>query len=286
MPEINFSELELREIGLWPLILRVLVIFTAGALTFAAIYFFLLSDQMQNLETQSKLEDDKRAEFKTKYNLAANLDAYRKQMVDIEASYKQVARELPSSSQVPQLVDTISQEAQINGLTADSIKPGEEKSLSGFYKQLPLNLVLSGTYNGIGGFVSDMSKIPRIVTLHDFSVKRSGGAATSSKQDQSIIRDGTTKLTFTVEAKTYWLSTEPDATKAGKKPAGGAKPATPGMTPPGARGIPKPGEAGAPPASGDRALGPGKTSPEAVKGPGVPFKRDGTSPPAPAEEIK
>lgn len=279
IPEINFSELELREIGLWPFILRMAVIVGAMIVTFCVAYFLLLSEQMQNLETQVKQEEDKRNEFKTKYNLAANLDAYRKQMVDIETSYKQVARELPSSSQVPQLVDTISQEAAINGLIADSIKPGDEKSISGFYKQLPLNLILSGSYNGIGGFVSDISKIPRIVTLHDFSVKRlSTQGTTAAKQNSSQVKDTSSRLTFTVEARTYWLSTEPDAGKAGKASTTNTNnPVSSGSTPP--SGPNKPGAPMGP--KGAATTSPGN-GPNNVKGPGVPMK-PGSAPPVSME---
>lgn len=257
LPEINFSELEIREIGLWPLVLRIPVIIAIGVLTVVGMYFLMIKDLTQELETQHKLEDDKRAEFKTKFNLAANLDAYRKQMVDIEASYKQVSRELPSASQVPQLIDTISQEAQTNGLIAQSLKPGDEKNLSGFYKQLPISIVLSGNYNGIAGFVSGLAKIPRIVTLHDFTLKRADvksggktnrsnsnapstntaspnalpGVTSANSSNNSASNSQTTapnnQLVFSVEARTYWLSNEqPEPVK---KP-GKTTPTRPGVS--------------------------------------------------------
>jgi type IV pilus assembly protein PilO len=246
MPEINFSELSIKEIGAWPLMLRVGVLAAIALITLIASYFFILQDQLTNLETQVTLNETKRKEFQDKYNLAANLDAYQKQMEKIKESYKTSLKELPASDQLPELIESISQQAEVNGLVAQSIKPGEPKTVLGFYKELPLKLTLQGTYNGLGGFISDISKIPRIITIHDFSIKRSGGGKNVVTPTDTLVLD--------VDAKTYWLSSEPDApgknSKTGKSSAKGATPAAgpavPGV-PGAAPGASLPGTPGAAP---------------------------------------
>jgi type IV pilus assembly protein PilO len=229
LPDINFSELDVREIGSWDLILRVAVVAAACIVTFIISYIFIIEDQIKVLELQSKQEEDKRKEFKDKYNLAANLDAYQKQMVQVKDMYKKLLGQLPATDQVPELIENISREAENNGLKYDSIKPGEAKSL-GFYKELPLDLTLRGTYNGFGGFVSDLSKISRIVTLHDFSIKKAGSGKDNPDPNA---------LTMNLQVKTYWISTDTDdkaksqpaASKNGANPQSTAIPSAPGAPP-------------------------------------------------------
>lgn len=201
LQEIDFSSLEVKEIGQWPILLRILVVCMVALVTFGLAYFFLIQDKIANLETQFAQEEDKRNEFKTKYNLAANLTAYEKQMIEIKETYKNLLNELPSSEQLPELIENITRQAENNGLKYDSIKPGEAKSLLGFYKELPIDLILTGNYHGFGGFVSDVSKIPRIVTLHDFSIK---------KFDSTDDSSGKESLVMNIKAKTYWLSSDTD----------------------------------------------------------------------------
>lgn len=216
LSDINFQELNIKEIGLWPLLLRVLVIITVCAIIVIVAYFFVVSKQLTQLETERSLNITKRKEFQEKYNLAANLSAYEQQMVAIKESYKETLKELPSSDQLAELIDNISKQAEANDLITQSIKPGEPKSVLGFYKELPITLVLRGSYNGFGSFISDISKIPRIITLHDFSVKHAG----QSKKDQ------TNELVLELDAKTYWLSTDKPATDSNVTPIG-TKPGTP-----------------------------------------------------------
>lgn len=200
---IDFSTLEIKEIGLWPLILRIIIMVLVSVLTLVAAYYLVLKDKFELIDKQHGQEEEKRKEFKEKYNLAANLSAYEKQMIEVKERYKQLLQELPSSDQLPELIDNITRQAENNGLKYQSIKPGAAKSLLGFYKELPIDLVVSGTYNGFGGFVSDLSKIPRIVTLHDFSIKRAPSTEDSPQNS----------LVMNISAKTYWLSPDEESAK-------------------------------------------------------------------------
>lgn len=244
IPEINFKELNIKEIGSWPLMLRISVLGVIAIITLTAAYFFVLETQLQNLETQHSLNMSKRKEFKDKYNLAANLDAYQKQMIDIKESYKQSLKELPATDQLPELIESITRQAEENGLISQSIKPGDPKTVLGFYKELPLHLTLQGTYNGFGAFISDISKIPRIITIHDFSVKGAGSGRNNTTVNDALILD--------LDAKTYWLSTDKDpvpevktktkakASKNSAKPASKATPAATSTAPATSSGMPDP----------------------------------------------
>lgn len=255
LPEIDFSDLDIKKIGSWPLVLRIAVIAASCVLAFVLGYYALIKGNIAKIDEQSKQNIDKRKEFKEKFNMASNLDAYEKQMIEVKETYKQMLKQLPTSNQLPELIEKISRLAENNRLSYQSIKPGEAKSVLGFYKELPLDLVVRGSYNGFGGFVSDIAKIPRIVTMHDFSIKRENVAKDQAK-DAAVDKGGS--LSMTIQLKTYWLSSERAPTKDGKDAAdktSGAKPVTgagvkgkPAAAPTGANKAPaRPGQPGANP---------------------------------------
>ena len=206
---IDFSELEARDIGSWPLVLRVAVIAAASIAAVFLVYILILSGQLESLDAAQTLEDSKRKEFKEKFNMAENLDAYVKQMAEMNDSYKGLLKQIPSDSNIPELIDNITKIADKNHLKFQSIKLGEAQNLSGFYKELPIDFILLGTYHNFGRFISDLSKLPRIVTLHDFTINKS----TSDKAPAGT-------LVLAIKARTYWLSTDGVSTKNDKsKPA-------------------------------------------------------------------
>lgn len=219
LPEIDFSTLEVREIGSWPLILRVGVVAACAILSSFLVYFFILSAQFDALTNAEKQLQDKKNDFKQKYNMAVNLDAYKKQMEEMQLAYKDFLKELPSSSNVPELVDSISKLGENNALKFNSIKIGDAKAAAGFYMELPITLNVVGTYHNFGKFVTDLSKLPRIVTVNDFSIKP------SDKVDDPA---SSGILNMTLETETYWLSATDQ-----NKPVDSTNPSNPAPTVPG-----------------------------------------------------
>jgi len=232
--KIDFSELEIKEIGSWPLVLRVAVIVAASFVAVVLVFFLVLEGQMKDLDTANKQELAKRDEFKEKYNLSANLDAYQKQMLEMNQAYQDLSKALPSDSGIPDLIENISKLAETNHLKYDSIKLGESKNVSGFYKELPIELNLTGKYHNFARFIQDLSKLPRIVTLHDFVI---------TKDDADKDKNSGGMLKMTLKVKTYWLTSDSENATADKTGAGtpGA-PGAPAMPPepPGASTRPGP----------------------------------------------
>lgn len=199
LPEIDFSSLEIREIGAWPLILRIPVVISAVVVALTIAFFLIFETQFVVLEDNLKKLDDKKKEFQNQYNQAINLDAYKAQMKDMQAIYEQYVRELPSSSNIPELIDSITKLGEKNGLRFNFIKIGDPKLTSGFYMTLPLTISITGTYHNCGLFVSDVSQLARIVTIGDFSIK----AVTGSDNAQKAAG----LLDVTLDSQTYWLAT-------------------------------------------------------------------------------
>lgn len=195
LPEIDFSSLEVREIGSWPLILRIGVIIVIMIVASVGLYFVLLANEFAALDAAEKKLNDKKTEFKTQYNQAINVDAYKAQMQEMEVAYNQYLKELPSSSNIPDLIDSITKIGDRVGVRINYVKIGDPKLLSDFYMALPLTLNLTGTYHNFGLFISDISKLARIVTLGDFNIK-----PISSKGGDGV-------LEMNMSAQTYWLAT-------------------------------------------------------------------------------
>jgi type IV pilus assembly protein PilO len=201
--------LDPRDVGRWPLPVRGFFI----ALIFAVVaafawYMFVWNDDRPVLLKAEADELDLRAQFESKQQRAANLDAYRAQLGEMERSFGAMLRQLPGKTEVPNLLVDISQTGLAAGLQEKLFQPGSEKS-NGFYAELPIKIKLVGTYHDFGNFVSGIAALPRIVTLHDIQI-----TPTDSK-------GGYDNLTMDVTAKTYrYIEYEGCAHPAKKKTGG------------------------------------------------------------------
>lgn len=169
--EIDFDDLSMENIGTWPMPIKVLVWILVFGLILGGGYFFTIQDQQDTLAKEQGREGDLKKLYERRAEEAANLEAYRVQMVEIEKNFGVLLSQLPEDTEVPGLLDDISHVGVNNGLALDFIglKPEQRKE---FYVELPITIEASGTYHDFGAFVSGVSSLPRIVTLHDFKVVR------------------------------------------------------------------------------------------------------------------
>ncbi len=167
--EIDFGSLDPQNIGSWPTIVKVLIMIFAFALVAVLGYNLHITDKQKKLEIGQAQEVDLRKEYEDKAAQAANLDAYRQQKQEMEEAFGALLRQLPSDTEVPGLVDDITRTALDNELTIESINLQPEQKTE-FYVELPIDIVVEGSYHKIGSFVSGVANLSRIVTLHDFSI--------------------------------------------------------------------------------------------------------------------
>jgi type IV pilus assembly protein PilO len=162
--------LDPRDPGRWPFAVRALaaaVCFVIVAL--ALIYFFVWQDRMPDLQKREDQEQALRNEFHTKHAKAVNLAVYKQQLADIEKSFGALLRQLPSKTEVPNLLVDISQTGLAAALQEKLFQPGAEAKKD-FYAELPIKITLTGSYHDFGAFVSGIAALPRIVTLHDITI--------------------------------------------------------------------------------------------------------------------
>jgi type IV pilus assembly protein PilO len=159
-----------RDPGRWPFAVRALaaaVCFVVVAI--ALIYFFVWQSRMPELQKREDQEQALRSEFHTKHAKAVNLAVYKQQLADIEKSFGALLRQLPSKTEVPNLLVDISQTGLASALQEKLFQPGVEAKKD-FYAELPIKITLTGSYHDFGAFVSGIAALPRIVTLHDITI--------------------------------------------------------------------------------------------------------------------
>ena len=170
--EFDFGNLDFDNIGSWPLPIKIFVRVLLLVLVVVAGYYYHVEDLQLALTAAEAKEVDLKKDFETKAFQAANLSAYRQQMVEMEVSFGALVSQLPSDTEVPGLLEDITNKGLLNGLEIAVIDLQTEKE-SEFYVELPIEIVASGSYHDLGAFISGMAALPRIVTLHDFQIDTS-----------------------------------------------------------------------------------------------------------------
>jgi type IV pilus assembly protein PilO len=170
----ELKALDINDVGRWPFVFRAGVI----ALVFVAvsalgIWFAIIKDKAPQLARAEQEELDLRITFENKQRKAANYDAYRAQLSQIEQSFGTMLRQLPGKTEIPSLIVDISQTGLAAGLQEKLFRP-EPEIPRDFYAEKPIRIRLSGGYHEIANFVSGIASLPRIVTLHDINITREG----------------------------------------------------------------------------------------------------------------
>jgi type IV pilus assembly protein PilO len=186
----DLRALDMNDPGRWPLPIRAAAVSLAFvAVVAAGVYFFVVQQEKPLLDRAKQDEVDLRGTFEDRQRKAANFDAYRTQLAEIERDFGAMLRQLPGKTEVPSLLVDISQTAAGAGLEEKLFQPTGEIQKD-FYAELPIKLRYSGSYHELGNFVSGIAALPRIVTLHDITIHRGE-------------KDSPDELTFEVTAKTY-----------------------------------------------------------------------------------
>jgi len=188
LQEFDVNDLDPENIGSWPLAIKVVVWSIALIAILVLGYFYHIQNLQLSLQKAVAQEGELRMEFEQKAFQAANLAAYKKQMQEMEESFGALVSQLPSDTEVPGLLEDITNKGMLNGLEFDSIDLQQETTRE-FYIELPIKIIARGSYHDLGAFISGMAGLPRIVTLHDFHISQ-------QKDAGSILR-------LEITAKTY-----------------------------------------------------------------------------------
>jgi len=203
----DLKSLDPNDPGRWPLPVRAGAVALCFIILSAALfYFFVWSDQKPILDQKTAEEQELRNKFKFKHAKAVNLAVYQQQLADIERSFGALLRQLPGKTEVPNLLVDISQVGVGAGLEEKLFQPSPEIKKD-FYAELPIKIKLTGSYHQMGEFVSGIAALPRIVTLHEMTIKPES-------------KDAYDQLSFELTAKTFRYLDDAEVAAAEKvKPA-------------------------------------------------------------------
>ncbi|MBO1254634.1 type 4a pilus biogenesis protein PilO [Alteromonas sp. 5E99-2] len=181
----ELNELDFEQAAIWPFEVKVVVALFVAIVVGALSYYLIVTPKLPNLEAAELQESELKLKFEAKSRIASNLAGYQEQLRSIEEDFSTMLKSLPTSNETPGLLDDITYAGTSSGLTFKLLNWQQEVPKE-FYTELPIRIEVSGTYHEFGEFVSKMADLPRIVTVHNFSVAKAG-----------------TKLSLEMQAKTY-----------------------------------------------------------------------------------
>ena len=212
--------LDRNNIGGWPKSVKIFFTTLLFLVVLLVGWYAYISGQQDELATQANKEEQLKKEFSDKQAKAVNLDALQQQLDEMQDMLRQLLRQLPSRTEMPELLIDVSQTALSAGLQVDSFVPQPEVPKD-FYAEKPIQLKMVGTYHQFGAFISGVASLPRVVilTMHDVSLTPQHASKDGTSTDGQLVLQGT--------VKTYRYLDEDEAAAAAKgaanKKAGGRK---------------------------------------------------------------
>ena len=190
--KMSLKELDFNNIGGWPREFKLAFCALVALVIVGLAWYLFVGDQRAELETLENEETQLRAQFETKQGRAANLEPLKLQLAQMEQQLQQMLRQLPSKTEMPDLIVDISQTALATGIANELFQPGPEEPKE-FYAETPIARRMVGTYLQFGGFVCGGASLPRVVimTMHDISLRpRDGGTLAPNSP---LVLSGTVK---------------------------------------------------------------------------------------------
>ena len=166
----DLNELDFSNIGDWPAVVKIILILLLCGLVGVGWYFYDIEARYEQLQRVENTEKDLRQDFETKQAKAANLEAYRAQLAEMQESFGAMLRQLPNRTEVADLLVDVSQTGLAAGLEFELFQPQAEVPKD-FYAELPIKIRVIGNYHEFGEFVSGLAALPRIVTIHDVQIQ-------------------------------------------------------------------------------------------------------------------
>ena len=205
--KINLRELDINNIGGWPREAQIGFCIGLALLIVALAWWVFVRGKRAELETLQAQETELRTEFETKQGRAANLEPLKQQLAQMEQQLQQMLRQLPSKTEMPELITDISQTALATGIQNELFQPGPEVPKE-FYAEKPIALRMVGSYHQFGAFVSGVASLPRVVimTMHDISLQPK-----NAKSDPNARLTPNSPLELAGTVKTYRYLDEDEA---------------------------------------------------------------------------
>lgn len=171
----ELRRLNIRDVGNWPLLPKIAILFALFVVILVAGYFLDWRDQWDSLEVAQAEEEKLKVQYGQKKAKAINFELYVQQLTEVEQSFGALVKQLPNRSEIDALLTDINQAGLGRGLQFELFKPAAQEKMAEFYAELPIKIRITGTYHDMGAFASDVAQLPRIVTLNDVVIANDKG---------------------------------------------------------------------------------------------------------------
>ncbi|MBO9664284.1 type 4a pilus biogenesis protein PilO [Dokdonella sp.] len=193
----DLRNLDRHNVGGWPKSVKVFFATIIVVLILFFGWYLQISGQQEELENLRRKEVTLKKDFSDKQAKVVNLEAYRKQLDDMKEMLQTMLRQLPSKTEMPDLLNDISDAALGAGIETQLFQPGAEV-MKDFYAEKPIQLKMLGTYHQFGNFISSVAALPRVVilTMHDVSLRPAApaqGAPAKGVGPEQLMLEGTVK---------------------------------------------------------------------------------------------
>ena len=214
----DIRNLDRNNVGGWPQSVKIFFTVLVFAVVLLVGWYFFVSGQQDSLTSLASKEESLKQEFSTKQAKAVNLEALQQQLDEMQDMLRQLLRQLPSRTEMPELLVDISQTALSAGLETELFQPGPETPKD-FYAERPITLRMTGTYHQFGTFISGVASLPRVVilTLHDVSLTPKAATKSGAPADGQLILQGTVKTYRYLDDEESAAATKNNAAAGGQK---------------------------------------------------------------------
>ena len=171
----DLRRLNIRDVGNWPLLPKILILLGIFVAIIVAGFVFDWRDQWDALEVAQAEEVKLKAQYGEKKAKAINFELYVQQLNEVEQSFGALVKQLPNRSEIDALLTDINQAGLGRGLQFELFRPAAQEKMEDFYAELPIKIRITGNYHDMGAFASDVAQLPRIVTLNDLVIANDKG---------------------------------------------------------------------------------------------------------------
>ena len=204
----GWSDIDIGDPSSWPITFKIFGAIVIAIGIIGATYYLKVTKQRLVLEAAVQEEGKLKEEFKEKKELAINLDAYKAQMIEAENMFAELKEQLPSETEIPDLLVDVTQLGLSRGLIFEEFEPRNEINKD-FYKEKPVKIIVSGKYHEMAHFMSDIAALSRIVNVQDFTITRRNKNSIKSKDKSEIEKSlQESPLKMSASIKTYYYEEE------------------------------------------------------------------------------
>ncbi|MCL1824968.1 MAG: type 4a pilus biogenesis protein PilO [Betaproteobacteria bacterium] len=213
----DFRGLNFNDPGVWPKAPKIAAFALILVAVVASGWFFDWSDQWSELEQKQQEELKLRESWVNKKRQAINLDEYKRQLEEINRQFDSLVRQLPGKAEMESLLSDINQAGVGRGLQFDLFQPAKD-DIREFYAAVPVTISVTGSYNDLGEFASDVAKMPRIVTIKNMVLTAAPAHGSNRGREKTTVAyDGRLKLDATAETYRYLDEEELNRQRGDKK---------------------------------------------------------------------